>query len=160
MRKLPVFLFLLAALVPVLRAQEPVVPARDVEALFKSPDPQLQANKMVIYGVYRDLLQANHWELAGKYLTDRYIQHNPNAQSGLDGVVKFFTEVLKVAPKPIPDRLEAPIVAVLAEGDLVTVLSVSERKDSTGKPYTTTWFDTWRIKDGKADEHWDCATKN
>ena len=160
MRKLPVFLFLLAALVPVLRAQEPVVPARDVEALFKSPDPKLQANKMVIYGVYRDLLEANHWELAGKYLTDRYIQHNPNAQSGLEGVVKFFTEVLKVVPEPIPARLEAPIVAVLAEGDLVTVLSVSEQKDSTGKPYTTTWFDTWRIKDGKADEHWDCATKN
>ena len=74
--------------------------------------------------------------------------------------MKFFTEVLKVAPNPIPARLEAPIVAVIAEGDLVTVLSVSERKDSTGKPYTTTWFDTWRIKDGKADEHWDCATKN
>jgi predicted SnoaL-like aldol condensation-catalyzing enzyme len=50
-------------------------------------------------------------------------------------------------------------VAVVAERDLVTVLSVSERKDNAGKPYTTTWFDTWRIKDGKADEHWDCATR-
>jgi predicted SnoaL-like aldol condensation-catalyzing enzyme len=160
MRKLSVFVFLLAALVPVLRAQAPVVPARDVEALFKSPDPKLQANKMVIYGLYRDLLQANHWELAGKYLTERYIQHNPNAQSGRESVVKYFTQVLKVVPKPISAKLEAPIVAVIAEGDLVTVLSVSERKDSAGKPYTTTWFDTWRIKDGKADEHWDCDTKN
>jgi predicted SnoaL-like aldol condensation-catalyzing enzyme len=24
--------------------------------------------------------------------------------------------------------------------------------------YTTTHFDMWRIKDGKADEHWDAAT--
>jgi predicted SnoaL-like aldol condensation-catalyzing enzyme len=152
-------LILVAFFVPVLHAQEPVVAAQDIDALFKSPDPQLQANKMVVYGIYRDLLQAGHWELASKYLTDRYIQHNPNAASGREGVVKFFTEVLKVKPQPISSRLTSPIVAVVAEGDLVTVLSVSERKDNAGKPYTTTWFDTWRIKDGKADEHWDCATR-
>ncbi len=56
-------------------------------------------------------------ELAGKYLTDRYIQHNPNAASGREGVVKFFTEVLKV--KPVVRSLkrlqpEIAIVAVLA----------------------------------------------
>jgi len=27
------------------------------------------------------------------------------------------------------------------------------------KSYTTTWFDMWRFKDGKADEHWDSARK-
>ena len=27
-----------------------------------------------------------------------------------------------------------------------------------GKMYTSTWFDMWRIKDGKADEHWDYGT--
>jgi predicted SnoaL-like aldol condensation-catalyzing enzyme len=27
-----------------------------------------------------------------------------------------------------------------------------------GKKYSTTWFDTWRFVDGKADEHWDSAT--
>ena len=162
MRKLPVILLLLliASVAPVLSAQEPVAPARDIEALFHSPDPQLQANKMIVYGIYRDLLEANHWELAGKYLTDRYIQHNPNAASGRDSVVKFFTEILKVQPRPIQPRLTSPIVAVVAEGDLVTVLAVSNRKDGAGKSYTTTWFDTWRIKDGKADEHWDCATRN
>ncbi|MBO9170787.1 hypothetical protein [Rhizobium sp. L245/93] len=28
------------------------------------------------------------------------------------------------------------------------------------KSYTTTWFDSWRFVDGKADEHWDPATKS
>jgi predicted SnoaL-like aldol condensation-catalyzing enzyme len=28
---------------------------------------------------------------------------------------------------------------------------------SPGKNYTTTHFDMWRMKDGKADEHWDEA---
>jgi hypothetical protein len=30
--------------------------------------------------------------------------------------------------------------------------------DDPTKSYTTTWFDTWRFVDGKADEHWDPAT--
>jgi len=152
-------LLLVVFLAPETRAQEPVVPAQDIDALFRSPDPRLQANKMVVYGIYRDLLQAGHWELADKYLTDRYIQHNPNAASGREGVVRYFTEVRKAKPQPIPAKLNSPIAAVIAEGDVVTVLSVAERKDGAGKPYTTTWFDTWRIKDGKADEHWDCATR-
>jgi hypothetical protein len=28
----------------------------------------------------------------------------------------------------------------------------------TGADYTSTWFDTWRVVDGKADEHWDPDT--
>jgi predicted SnoaL-like aldol condensation-catalyzing enzyme len=143
-------------------AQEPVVGVADPESLFKSSDPKLNANKQVVYGIFRDLLEANHWELAGKYLTDRYIQHNPNAASGLPGVVKFFTEVMKVQPKPIEQKLKSKIVSVTAEGDLVTVAWPREYKDpkDPSKTYTTTWFDMWRIKDGKADEHWDSAMKN
>jgi len=30
--------------------------------------------------------------------------------------------------------------------------------DPEGDTYTTTWFDSWRFVDGKADEHWDPAT--
>jgi hypothetical protein len=29
----------------------------------------------------------------------------------------------------------------------------------SGKTYTITVFDMWGMKDGKADEHWDCAIK-
>src|SRR5436190_1717559 len=90
------------------RAQEPVVGAKNPEALFKSPDPKLNANKQVVYGIFRDLLEANHWDLADKYLTERYIQHNPNAASGRAGVVAFFTQVMKVQPKPIEKTLKSP----------------------------------------------------
>ena len=80
-------------------------PAADPEALFRSSDPKLQVNKQAAYHIVKDLLEAGHWELADQYLTERYIQHNPNAASGRAGVVKFFTEVLKVKPKPIPERM-------------------------------------------------------
>lgn len=142
-------------------AREPVVPAADPDALFTSPDPQLNANKQVAYKIIKELLEAGHWERADLYLTERYIQHNPLAASGRDGVVKFFTEVLKVKPGPIAEKLQSKIVCVVAEGDLVIVSYVREHKDpkDPGKTYTTTWFDMWRFKDGKADEHWDCQTK-
>ena len=131
------------------------------EILFTSPDPKLNANKQVVYHIIRDLLEANHWELASQYLTAEYIQHNPNAKSGRDGVVKFFTEVIKVKPQPIADHLKMPITSVVAEGDMVTVAYPREVKDpkDPSKNYSTTWFDMWRIKDGRADEHWDPATR-
>jgi len=143
-------------------AQEAVVPVADAEALFTSADPKLQANKQVAYHIVRELLEAGHWELADRYLTERYLQHNPNAASGRAGVVHFFVDVLKVKPTPIPEKIKTPIVAVLAEGDLVTVVypRLVEVGGDPARRYTTTWFDMWRIKDGKADEHWDPATRN
>ena len=143
-----------------LRAQEPVVGAPDAEALFTSPNPALHRNKQAAYHIQRDLLEAGHWELADQWLTERYIQHNPNAKSGRAGVVAFFTQVLKVQPKPIPAKLSQKVVAVLAEGDYVVIITprtMKDPKDAT-KTYTTSWFDMWRFVDGKADEHWDGAT--
>jgi predicted SnoaL-like aldol condensation-catalyzing enzyme len=49
----------------------------------------------------------------------------------------------------------------VAEGDYVIVVTPREMKDpkDPSKTYTTSWFDMWRFVDGKADEHWDGATK-
>lgn len=140
------------------KAQEPVVAAANPESLFTDPNPQLNANKQVALHIERDLLEANHWDEAGKWITDRYIQHNPQVQSGLAPVVKFFTSFRK--PSPIPEHMKTPVVAVVAEGDLVIVVTARELTDprDPSKKYTTSWFDMWRIKDGKADEHWDAAT--
>lgn len=146
---------------PAARAQEAVVAAADKEALFESLDPALNANKQVVYHIMRDLLEAGNWDKADQFLTERYLQHNPMVPSGRDTVVNFFTQVLKVEKKPIPDKLTTPVVFVTAESDLVTVATVREEKDpqDPDKTYTTTWYDTWRIVDGKADEHWDAAVK-
>ncbi len=139
-------------------AQEAVRPAPDAEALFSSPDPRLHANKQVVYQIIRELLEAGHWDRADRYLSDRYLQHNPNAASGRAAVVHYFTQVLKVKPQAIAERLRTPIVAVMAEGDLVTVLYPRRVQGPQGR-YSTTWFDTWRIVDGRADEHWDNALR-
>jgi len=139
-------------------AQEAVVGVADPDSLFTSADPHLNVNKQAAYHIMKDLLEANHWELADHWLTAEYHQHNPNVASGRDGVVKYFTSVRK--PSPVPQHMKTKIVAVVAEGDLVIVVTPRELpspKDPAVK-YTTSWFDMWRFKDGKADEHWDGAT--
>lgn len=138
-------------------AQEPVTAAPDVDALFHSKDKKLDRNKQSAYHIEKDLLEANHWSEANKWLTERYIQHNPNAKSGLAGVVAFFSQR---KPTPVPEHLGAKVAFVNAEGDYVTVATVREMKDKAGNPYTTTWYDTWRFVDGKADEHWDIDVKH
>jgi predicted SnoaL-like aldol condensation-catalyzing enzyme len=147
-----------APLATVVHAQEAVTPAPNVEALFTDRNPKLHANKQAAYHIMKDLLEAGHWDKADKYLTERYIQHNPNVASGRQAVVDFFNG-LGVKPKPIPEHLSAPVVQVIAQGDYVIVATVSTLpmpSDPT-KTYTTTWFDMWRFVDGKADEHWDSS---
>ncbi len=138
-------------------AQVPVVGVENPDALFTSPDPQLHANKQVAYHIVKDLEEAGHWELADRYIADDYLQHSPQAKSGRDAVVRFFVDVLKSKPTPIPEKMKTEIVAVVAERDLVLVVYPYVIKDprDRSKTYATAGFDLWRIKDGKAVEHWD-----
>jgi len=144
----------------VLHAQEPVVGVKDPESLFKSSDPKLNRNKEASLHIMRELLQCGQWDRAGEWLTDAYHQHNPNAASGLKGVVTYFTQVVKVKRTDNCGKLTTDVVAVMADGDYVTVLTPRKYPDprTPGKEYFTSWFDTWRFVNGKADEHWDPAT--
>jgi predicted SnoaL-like aldol condensation-catalyzing enzyme len=136
--------------------QEPIVAASDPEALFTDADPVLHANKQVVLHVLRDLIQCGYWDQADKWLTERYLQHNPNVASGRDNVVAFFGS----APRaPTCDKLTIPLVTVLTSGDIVGVVFKVEY-DNPHKPgtkYSTIWYDQWRVVDGKVDEHWDTS---
>ena len=141
------------------RAQVPVTPAPDQAALLASPDPRLAANKRLVYDFWREVFEGRHMELAPRYMAEGYIQHNPNVPSGRAAFIDFFSKLS--APKPIEDRIKAPLVTMLAEGDHVMLAFVREYpdpKDATRR-YTTTWFDLFRLEDGKIAEHWDGATR-
>ena len=145
----------------IIHAQDAVVGVPNAEALFHSKNAKQEKNKQAAYHIMKELLEANHWEMTDQWITERYIQHNPQAGNGRAAVIKYFTEVRKVKPSPIPEKLGTPIVSVVADGDYVIVTQPRTMKDSKDptKTYTTTWFDMWRFVDGKADEHWDPATK-
>jgi predicted SnoaL-like aldol condensation-catalyzing enzyme len=145
---------------PAVHAQERVVAVANPEVLFTDKDPKLHRNKQAAYHIVKDLLEANQWQNARNWLTDRYLQHNPMAASGRESVEKFFVDVMKRKPTPVPEKMQTPVVAVVAQGDYVIVVFPREypRPDDPSKMYSTTWFDMWRFVDGKADEHWDPAT--
>jgi predicted SnoaL-like aldol condensation-catalyzing enzyme len=140
-------------------AQLPVVPLANQKTLLQSNDPKLAANKKLVYDCWREVLEAGHIELAEKYLAETYMQHNPNVATGRKGFVDLFSKFAK--PQPIVDTIKGPVVAIIAEGDLVVIsfaAKLPEPTDST-KTYTTTWFDMFRIENGKLAEHWDGAQK-
>ena len=147
------------ALGTIAHAAEPVVASSPAQqrAMLESKDPQLAANKRLVWNMWREFLQGGDIDAADKYLAPEYHQHNPNAVTGLEGVKAYFRAagMQKTEPKDYIDRL----VAMTAERDLVTLALVREGKDSDGNAYTTTWFDMFRVRDGKIVEHWDTATK-
>lgn len=128
----------------------------DHESSLASDDPQLAANKRLVYDMWRILLDAQQVEEAPKFLAKDYIQHNPMANTGLDGFLTFFRQFAQ--PKPVQEKV-IDFIDMIAEGDLViqTKLPTGEYKDANGNPYTTTWFDMWVVKDGLLTEHWDTA---
>lgn len=136
----------------------PVTPAPDQAALLKSSNPKLAANKKLCYDFFRVILRARHLDEADKYMRADYIQHNPNADTGMAGFKAYFSKL--GGPLPVKDSLDG-LVAIQAEGNYVTLSFVRFYDDPSnpGQKYTTTWFDMFRLQDGKIAEHWDCATK-
>ncbi len=97
----------------------PVVGVDDPAALFTDKDPVLNRNKQAAMHIVIDLLEAGHWSEADKWLTERYIQHNPAFASGRETIMKAFG-ARPGRPLPAsPADWKTKVVAVLAQGDLV-----------------------------------------
>ena len=157
------FRALLVALVlsvsPPLWAQVPVSANPNQDQMLAGADAKAVANKRLVYDFWREVFEGGHMEFAEKYMAESYIQHNPNVPTGRAAFVDFFSKFAK--PKPIESKVKAPLIGIVAEGDLVILAFAREGtdpKDST-KKYTTTWFDMFRIESGKIAEHWDPAQK-
>jgi len=150
----------LAVLASGVGAQVPPTGVREQAPLLKSADARLAANKRLVYDMYRAIIQGGHTELAAQYFTEGYIQHNPNVPSGRDALVKFMRESRPV--RPIEPKMTFPLIALVAEGDMVVVATVSYAKDpqKPSERYASTHFDMYRIEGGKIAEHWDNLPKD
>ena len=88
--------------------------------MLKSSDPKLAANKKVAYDFFRIVLRGFRLDQADKYMTNDYMQHNPNAETGMAGFKAYFNAVMPKQLPAIPDTLPE-LVAIVAEGDYVTL---------------------------------------
>jgi predicted SnoaL-like aldol condensation-catalyzing enzyme len=153
-KPIAVLALLCALVIPFsVRAQVDVQANPNHEQMLSDPDSRLAANKRLVYDFWREVFEAGHMELAEKYMAESYIQHNPNVPTGRAAFVVFFSKLAK--PKPIEPRVKAPLVAILADSDLVVLGFAS----NPAKKYVTTWFDMFRVENGKIAEHWDADTK-
>jgi len=141
-------------------AQVPPTPAPDQAALLNSSDPKLAANKKLVFDMYRAIIQAGRTDLAAQFFTEDYIQHNPNVATGRDALVAYIKQTRPV--RPMEPTITFPVIAIMAEGDLVTVATVAYAPDPEhpGKKYANTHFDMYRIENGKIAEHWDHIPKD
>jgi predicted SnoaL-like aldol condensation-catalyzing enzyme len=136
----------------------PVQPNTNQQELLKSSDPILAKNKRIIFDFWREVIVGLHLDQVPKYLREDYIQHNPNVDTGMQGFLDSFSKL--GGPRNIPTTIPN-LVSIQAEGNMITLSFVNELKDPKikGSKYTTTWFDMFRIENGKIAEHWDCDVK-
>ena len=133
-------------------------PSLEASALAES-----EHSKAIVMAFFRDAAGGltNLQQRADKYLSDDYIQHNPLAEQGRAGFVKFFTQWYKEHPDQArPHDITEP-TDVIAEKDLVMFMfdtDLPEPKDQS-KTYKAFWFDLFRVKGDKVVEHWDSQTK-
>ncbi len=148
---------ILASLEAAAVGQLPVEAHGRQHQLLESEDAALAANKKLIFDFWRVVLAAHHVDRAPEFLAEGYIQHNPNVATGRAAFMEFFGQFPR---EPVKETID-DLVALVAEGDLVVVALRRELPDLAreGQTYTTTWFDMFRVADGKIVEHWDYGTK-
>ena len=129
------------------------IPAAEQAAHLESSDPQLAANKKIAYDFWRMVLVARDMDAALIYMDENYIQHNPTIPTGRETFMNFFGRMPSNEPL---EHIEG-LVEIVAEGDLVVMsfLRENENPNEPGETYTTTWFDMFRVINGKIGEHWD-----
>ena len=94
-----------------------------------------------------DVMQGKHPEKAASYFDgDKYIQHNISIADGLSGLGAALASMAEQGISMIYDTVHM----VLTEGNFV--LGVSE---GTFGGIPTSYYDLWRIENGKIAEHWD-----
>jgi predicted SnoaL-like aldol condensation-catalyzing enzyme len=106
-----------------------------------------QANKALVQRFVDDILVNGHMEkLTGYFEGDNYIQHNPQIADGLSGLGTALKAMADAGVTMKYDRIHR----VLGEGNFVLVVSEGALAD---RP--TSFFDLFRVEDGKIAEHWD-----
>ena len=132
------------------------------QALLRSTDPMLAANKQLAFDAWREVVEPGRSELAERFFSPDFIEHDPNGASGLEGLKSRIAQRAPTSAAPGPaTALREPLVAVVAQGDLVVLVTALEHPHpfKPGEIYTTTWFDMVRIANGRIAEHWDGAIK-
>jgi predicted SnoaL-like aldol condensation-catalyzing enzyme len=106
-----------------------------------------EANKALVAQFVDDILVSGKLDrLAAYFDGDNYIQHNPQIANGLSGLGSALEALAKAGITMKYDTVHK----VLGDGNFVLVVSEGS---FGGKP--TSFYDLFRVENGKIAEHWD-----
>ena len=111
--------------------------------------PREEANRQLVLGAYEHVLKPLDSSRVDDFFAPGYIQHNPMARTGANGLKDF----LDWARAQSPDA-DHRVKRVFADGDHViahvhVIINPGERGNAV--------VDIFRIEDGRIAEHWDVA---
>lgn len=110
-----------------------------------------EANKAFVSDFVQKILVEGRMDTLGDYFDgDSYIQHNPQIADGLSGLGAALKGMADAGVTMKYDRIHR----VLGEGDFVLVVSEGS---FAGEP--TSFYDLFRVENGKIAEHWDTIEK-
>jgi len=116
-------------------------------AAFAADASQMDANKKVVVQFYDAAINQKDFEAASKFIGPRYVQHNPRAADGLEGLKGF----LALLREKFPDY-HSEIKRVFADGDYV-ILHVHNVPTPSSRGNAI--VDIFKLENGKVVEHWD-----
>lgn len=106
-----------------------------------------EETREIVKNFLYDVMQGKNPQKTPDYFDgDKYLQHNTGIADGLSGLGEALAALDRAGIQMIYDKVHY----VLAQGDMA--LAVSEGTFG-GKP--TSYYDLWRVENGKIAEHWD-----
>lgn len=118
-----------------------------------------ESNKRLVERLMQLLVNPDTARQASDLIAENYIQHNPNIPDGREPILAFAsTQEGRQAKETMQVAGPAQFVA---EGNYVVMIQPLVRPDPCrpGETYILSWFDMWRVEDGRVVEHWDAAEK-
>jgi predicted SnoaL-like aldol condensation-catalyzing enzyme len=116
-------------------------------AAFAADAQQMEANKKTVLEFYDLVINKKDFDAASKFIGPRYVQHNPRAADGPEGLKAF----LAFLREKFPDY-HSEIKRVFADGDYVIV---HVHNVPTPGSRGAAIIDIFKLENGKVVEHWD-----
>ena len=120
----------------------------------------MSADNKALIRRYFDAIDSGNWAALDELFAPTYVRHDPNTHEGRLGRedVKRHLQIVYTAAPDLSHTIED----LLAEGDKVAARLTSRGTQtgnlrgiaSTGRQFTMTGMDLFRIADGKIEEQW------